>query len=151
GTYGRRLVTTDVENRAFFTLTSSTGRYTDLVPNVSYVDGLGYSDYNALTARVVYRTSRAFFQAAYTWSHTIDVQGDALAGDFFNLTFVSNSSMSKVVPATFSKQFDPNPDRANSDFDQRQNLLLHGYWTPATLFPNSKWSWITRDWNIGTL
>ncbi len=152
GTYGRRLVTTDIENRAFSTVTSSTGRYTNVVPDVAYVDGLGYSNYNALTARAVYRTSRAFFQAAYTWSHTIDVQGDALAGDFFNLTFVSNSSLSTTGRASFSKQFDPNPDRANSDFDQRHNLVLHGYWTPAPVFANVRVAnWITRDWNMGAL
>jgi len=148
GTYGRRLVTTDVENRAFSTVN---GRYTNLVPDVSYVDGLGYSDYNALTARFVYRRSRAFFQAAYTWSHTIDVQGDALAGDFFNLTFVSNANGNTTGRASFTKQFDPSFDRASSDFDQRQNLVLHGYWTPAPVFPNSKLRWITRDWNFGTL
>jgi hypothetical protein len=151
GTYGRRLVTTDVENRAFSTLNPGGGRYTSVVPDVSYIDGLGYSDYNALTARFVYRTSRAFFQAAYTWSHTIDVQGDALAGDFFNLTFTANGNGNSTGRASFTKQFDPSFDRASSDFDQRQNLVLHGYWTPAPLFPNSKLSWITRDWNFGTL
>ena len=58
-----------------------------MVPNVDYRNSDGSSDYNALTALLRYRTGRAFLQASYTWSHTIDVQSDALAGDFFNLNF----------------------------------------------------------------
>jgi hypothetical protein len=30
--------------------------------------------------------------------------------------------------ATFSEQFNPNADRGDSDFDQRHNLVLFGYW-----------------------
>jgi hypothetical protein len=68
-------------------------------------------------------------QATYTWSHTIDNQSEPLAGDFFNLNFTSiQTSGGSLGRATFSQQFDSQGDRGNSDFDQRHNLVLFGYW-----------------------
>jgi hypothetical protein len=61
GSYGRRLITTDIINRDFST---PTGRYTNVVPNVDYRNGDGTSDYNALTALVRYRIPRGFLQAS---------------------------------------------------------------------------------------
>ena len=86
GAYGRGLITTDVINRSFSTLA---GRYNNNLPDIAYRANQGFSDYNALTAVVRYRTSRGIVQGSYTWSHSIDNQSDPLIGDFFNLTFTS--------------------------------------------------------------
>ena len=68
-------------------------------------------------------------QATYTWSHTIDNQSDPLVGDFFNLSFSNIQANSPSTSrASFSEQFNPTADRGNADFDQRQNLVLLGYW-----------------------
>jgi hypothetical protein len=148
GSYGRRLITTDIINRDFST---PTGRYTNVVPNIDYRNSDGTSDYNAMTALLRYRTARAFLQASYTLSHTIDIQSDALTGDFFNLNFTQISDTSTAARATFARQFDPNADRGNADFDQRHNFVLQGYWNPPPLFSNSRARVLFRDWNFGTL
>jgi Carboxypeptidase regulatory-like domain len=154
GAYGRNLITTDVINRDFSTTnTKPNGRYNPALPNINYRTGEGTSDYNALTAVLRYRSSRGYFQAAYTLSHAIDVQSDALAGDFFSLTFASvvSSAGSTSGRATYSQQFNPAPDRASADFDQRQNFVVHGYWTPAPVLADRKIGLLLRDWNFGGL
>jgi len=126
GSYGRRLITTDIVNRDFST---AAGRYNANLPDIAYRSGQGYSDYNALAAVLRYRTPREMIQATYTWSHTIDNQSEPLAGDFFNLNFTSiQTSGGSNGRAAFSEQFNPSADRGNSDFDQRHNLVLFGYW-----------------------
>ena len=72
-------------------------------------------------------------QAAYTWSHAIDIQSDPLAGDFFNLNFVNIGpapGSSPVAPngAAFSTPNDSRGDRANADFDQRQTFVFFSWW-----------------------
>jgi hypothetical protein len=126
GSYGQRLITTDIVNRDFST---ASGRYNPNLPDIAYRSGQGFSNYNALAAVLRYRATRGMFQATYTWSHTIDNQSDVLAGDFFNLNFTSvQTSSGSNGRAAFSEQFNPNVDRASSDFDQRHNLVLFGYW-----------------------
>jgi hypothetical protein len=156
GSYGRRLITTDIINRDFSvpagTYVTSLGRYTGVAPNIDYRNSDGTSDYNALTALVRYRSARGFLQASYTWSHTIDVQSDALAGDFFNLSFSAIASSSGTSGrATYARQFDPNSDRGDADFDQRHNFVLQSYWNPPPLFSRSQARWLLRDWNVGAL
>jgi hypothetical protein len=150
GSYGRRLITTDIINRDFST---PTGRYTNVVPNVDYRNGEGTSDYNAMTALVRYRIPRGFLQASYTLSHTIDEQSDALTGDFFNLNFTDAVSGATATngKATYARQFDINADRGNADFDQRHNFVLQGYWFPPPVLSRSHFGVVLRDWNIGTL
>jgi hypothetical protein len=126
GSYGRNLITTDIVNRDFST---PAGRYNPNLPDIAYRSGQGFSDYNALATVLRYRAGRGMLQASYTWSHAIDNQSEPLAGDFFNLNFTAIQSASPSAErATFTEQFDPNADRGNSDFDQRQNLVLLGYW-----------------------
>jgi hypothetical protein len=136
GSYGRRLITTDVVNREFST---TANRYNNALPDISYRSGQGFSNYNALTGVVRYQASRGTLQVAYTWSHAIDNQSEPLAGDFFNLSFTSIA----VTPptsgrASFSRQFDPQADRGNADFDQRHNLV-------------AMYSWNWRDWTLSGL
>jgi hypothetical protein len=157
GSYGRQLITTDIVNRNESVAASSCQpldctRYNPNLPNISYRDSNGSSDYNALTALVRYRGSRGFFQSAYTWSHTIDTQSDVLTGDFFNLTFASAAGgTSALTPSTYAQQFNQAADRGNADFDQRHNFVTQGYWTPAPLLVRRKVGVLLRDWNFGTL
>ena len=132
GALGRRLITTDIVNRQYTELTG-TGRPNESLQDISWRSGQGISDYYALMSLVKYRLNTFDFQAAYTWSHSIDNQSDPLIGDFFNLNFTTVTSAGATqTPSTFAQQFNSNGDRGNSDFDQRQNLFLLGTWrSPA--------------------
>ena len=149
GAYGRALITTDMINRSFST---PAGRYNPNLPDIAYRANQGFSDYNALTAVLRYRIPRGMVQASYTWSHSIDNQSDPLIGDFFNLTFTSIQT-GRIVRArsTFSEQFNPNADRGNSDFDQRQNLVIFSYWNLPAPFAQSKVGLLLRDWTVAGL
>ena len=165
GTYGRRLITTDIINRDF-TVDRGIGNptnYATALPEISYRAGQGFSDYNALSAVVRYRIGRGIVQGSYTWSHTIDNQSEPLRGDFFDLSselkvtksgieFVNNV----VAPqpgalATFTQQFNTQVDRGNSDFDQRHNLVLFSYWNLPSPFADSKFAILFRNWTIAEL
>jgi hypothetical protein len=149
GSYGRALITTDVINRDFSTLA---GRYNNTLPDIAYRANQGFSDYNALTAVMRYRIPRGMVQGSYTWSHSIDNQSDPLIGDFFNLTFTSiQTGTSSEQRSTFSEQFNPNSDRGNSDFDQRQNLVIFSYWNLPAPFAHSKAGLLLRNWTIAEL
>ncbi|MBZ5607034.1 MAG: TonB-dependent receptor [Acidobacteriia bacterium] len=149
GTYGRRLITTDIVNRDFSTLA---GRYNPSLADIAYRAAQGSSDYNALTAVVRYRMERGMVQGSYTWSHTIDNQSDALVGDFFNLNFTTIQASATTAPrAAFSQQFNPQADRGNSDFDQRHNFVLFSYWDLPAPFANSKWGALLKGWTVAEL
>jgi hypothetical protein len=149
GSYGRRLITTDIVNRDFSTLT---GRYNPNLPDIAYRAGQGFSDYNALAAIVRYRSSRGMIQATYTWSHSIDNQSEPLLGDFFNLNFTSiQTTPGSNGRAAFSEQFNPQADRGNSDFDQRQNLVIFSYWNVPPAFSGTKAAILFRDWIVSGL
>jgi outer membrane receptor protein involved in Fe transport len=154
GTYGRRLITTDIINRPF-SVDRGIGNPTSIdpdLPEISYRGNQGFSDYNALTAVVRYRTSRGMVQGSYTWSHTIDNQSDPLLGDFFNLDFASIQGGSGTTGhAAFTQQFNPNVDRGNSDFDQRQNLVIFSYWNLPAPFASSKFATVFRGWVVSEL
>jgi hypothetical protein len=150
GTYGRKLITTDVINRDF--TTASGDRINPALPNINYRANEGFSDYNALTAVARYRWSRGFLQGSYTWSHYIDNQSDPLVGDFFDLSFIAISSGSgSGQRAAFTQQFNPNVDRASSDFDQRHNLVVFAYWDLPSAFEGSKAGILFRNWSLAGL
>jgi len=152
GTYGRRLITTDIVNRDFTLPTLPTGHINPNLPDIAYRAAQGFSNYNALTGVVRYRASRGMVQGSYTWSHMIDNQSDALTGDFFNLNFTSiQSTADSNGRATFSRQFDPQADRGNSDFDQRHNLVIFSYWKLPAPFARSKAAFLFRDWMVSEL
>ena len=149
GSYGRRLITTDIVNRDFSTLT---GRYNPRLPDIAYRAAQGYSDYNALTALVRYQAKRGIVQAGYTWSHTEDNQSDPLLGDFFNLNFTSiNGTTPSSGRAAFSQQFNPHADWGNSDFDQRHNLVVSSYWNLPSVSGNVPLNLLTRGWGVSGL
>ncbi len=145
GSYAQRLITTDIINRNFST---ADGQYAPSLPEIAYRAGQGFSDYNALASVLRYRARRGMAQVTYTWSHAIDNQSEPLLGDFFNLDFTTSTSnpSGSSGRATFSEQFNPNVDRGSSDFDQRQNLVLIGYWSLPSPWAGSKAGYLFRDW-----
>ena len=99
-----------------------------------------------------YRANWAQFQAAYTWSHSIDNQSDPLVGDFFDLNFTrlgSSSGSSQI--STFAQQFNSSADRGNSDFDQRQNLVFLSILDLPSSGRNRWMRAITRNWHFSQL
>lgn len=153
GTYGSSLITTDIVNRFFSTTTNSTGQFNPNLPEIAYRSGQGFSNYNALTSVLTYRGAGGMLQATYTWSHAIDNQSDPLLGDFFNLNFanIQSDAASPTSRSAFSQQFDPNGDRGNADFDQRQNLVLLGYWNLPGLSRKGIAGALTRGWGASAL
>ena len=145
GTLGRRLLTMDILNRDSNTNES--------LPAISYLANQGSSNYSALTALLRYHTSSMQFQAAYTWSHSIDNQSSPLAGDYFNLSFTGLTANNSYYPlvAAFSSAGDRRVDRGNSDFDQRQNLVV--MWTAALPSPrgSSRTLAALRDWRFSAV
>lgn len=71
------------------------------------------SIYHGLQTTVTRRFSRGlFFQAAYTYSHSIDDSGDTLRPELGNLVFPANS-------------FDLAKERGNSGFDTRHRFVMN--------------------------
>jgi hypothetical protein len=74
------------------------------------------SSYHALEVNLQKRFSRGVaFQAAYTWSHTIDNSSDPLVATAGNQEFPRNS-------------LDLAAERGNSDLDVRQRLVMNYTW-----------------------
>jgi len=148
---GRRLVTTDVINRLGGVYGSV---ITTTIPaNVNYRGSQGSSNYDALTAVLRYRISSAHFNLAYTWSHSIDNQSDALHHDLLDFGFTSGSSTSSgaTTGSGFSRQFDSGSDRGSSDFDQRHNFVYYGTWNLPAPRTRAPWSVLARDWTVSGL
>lgn len=146
GSYGRRLIATDVINRDFST---AQGRYNAALPDIAYRTGAGFSDYNALTGVLRFQGRRNALHVAYTYSHAIDNQSEPLAGDFFNLTFTSiQTTAPSSGRAAFSRQFDAQADRGNSDFDQRHNLVLFYAYNIPDWAAGNRFSVLTRNWLV---
>ena len=155
GTYGRNLLSTDVINRLGTIPTTSDGRVAANLNGVdiNYLANQGYSDYNAMTAVVRYRSERGVVQASYTWSHWIDNQSDPLAGQFFDLSFTSNANMgaSTTGSAAFQHEYNANGDRGNSNFDQRQNLVIFSYWNLPAALRETRFAPVFRNWAVAGL
>jgi hypothetical protein len=90
---------------------------------------------------------------AYSWSHAIDNQTDALGADFFNLNFTSPflPGAASLGPAQFTRQFDSRVDRGSSDFDQRHNLVFYSHWFLPPALPHTKAGRLLRNWELGQL
>ncbi len=146
GSWGRRLIATDVINRDFST---AQGRYNPALPDVAYRTDAGFSDYNALSGVLRFQGRRNTLHVAYTYSHAIDNQSEPLAGDFFNLTFTSIQTAAPTSGrAAFSRQFDRQADRGNSDFDQRHNLVFFYTYNIPDPAAGSGLSILTRNWLV---
>jgi hypothetical protein len=154
GSFGRRLIVTDIVNRDFSVPgipDPIASRYQPALPQIYERSDQGFSSYNAMTALARYRTTRAQFQIAYTWSHSIDNQSEALAGEYFNFQFINPSGASAPPRSTFSQQFNSQADRGNSDFDQRQSLVFSGIWQVPPIFADAKAAPVFREWRISAI
>jgi hypothetical protein len=136
GALGRRLITTDQQNRR------DAGRIASL-PIVIYRSCQGLSDYHALAVLARYRSTGAMLQGSYTWSHANDLQSEPLASDYFDLSFtrLGNATADRQM-ATFTSQGDSRGDRGHSDFDQRHNLVFISIWDLPRLF---------RGWRVSQM
>ena len=149
GSLGRKLIVSDAVNRSY---SVGFSRFNNDIDSVTYRAGQGLSNYHALTAVARYRAGRKQFQAAYTWSHTIDHQSEPLARDFFDLLFTRiGPDSSRSEYAAFSRQFDMRADRGNSDFDQRHNLVFFSIWDLPAPFGGTKAGGLFRDWRFSQL
>ncbi len=149
GSLGRHLITTDVVNRDFTTIK---GRLNPQIPyDIAYRAPQGSSSYHALTVLTRIRTTRLQTQAAYTWSHAIDNQSEALGFDAYNLSFSSLTSGGTGKVAAFSRQFDSSSDHGNSDFDQRHDLVLFSIWDAPAVLQSTRFRQLLRDWKAAGL
>jgi hypothetical protein len=77
------------------------------------VKSIGNSTYHAFEAKFTRRLQHGVhFQAAYTWSHSIDDASDPLVAGFSSRSFPRNS-------------LNLREERGDSDFDVRQRLILN--------------------------
>lgn len=125
GSLGRKLIITDVINR--------NGLVNSALPAITYLANQGLSDYYSLNLVARWRGAHGFLQAAYTWSHALDLESDPLAGDYFNLDFVNIGPAPGNAPAApngaaFTTPYNSRGARASADFDQRQTLVFYSYW-----------------------
>ncbi len=117
GSLGRKLITTDLVNRA---IPDAQLAY------MSFRGNQGLSNYHSLSMVARYGTGSRRLHAAYTWSHTIDNQSEPLAGEFFDLSITRAAATDRRSGfAAFSREGDNRADRGNSDFDQRHNLVFY--------------------------
>lgn len=141
GSLGRKLIVTDRKNR----------RREEIGGSHAIRSSMGLSNYQALTTSVRYRGSRSQFQLAYTWSHAIDHQSDALTGEFFDLLFVKVGGGSREGLPALTLEGDLRRDRGNADFDQRHNLVFLSVWDLPRALQETKARWLFRDWKFSQL
>jgi hypothetical protein len=124
GSLGRRLITNDVLNWNSLLNPS--------LPAITYLSNQGLSDYYGLNLVSRWRSRYGFLQAAYTWSHAIDLQSDPLAGPiyYFNLDFVNTGpvAVNQQTASAFPISNDSRGDRGNADFDQRHTFVFFAWW-----------------------
>lgn len=149
GALGRRLLTTDIVNRA---LSTPDGAFNHTLPEILWRSNQGQSSYSALSTVARYRSRLGAAQVSYTWSHSIDNQSDALAGDFFDLSFANATTPSDTAPkAAFTEQFNSRGDRATSGFDQRHNLVFFSWWDLPGSSSRGPLSALTRNWRVSQI
>jgi Carboxypeptidase regulatory-like domain/TonB-dependent Receptor Plug Domain len=155
GSLGRRLITTDLVNRRNsvpYVPGNITGQFNPSLPEMSYRGSQGNSNYNAVTIVARHRRGSLQFQVGYTLSRAIDNQSDPLAGDFFNLDFTRIvASIGGQNGFGFTRQFDSQGDRANADFDQRQNAVGYMIWSVPSWRQESRWAPLFRNWTLSAL
>jgi hypothetical protein len=148
---GRRLLTNDTlgYNNLFNGSQASAGIPAGQL--VTYRANQGISDYYALAIKALYRSGRSLLQVAYTWSHSIDNQSDPLGLDLSNYGFTSGSLL-PAVPAQlfagFTQPMNSNGSRGNSDFDERQNLVVQASFDLPASHSGRLLSILTRNWTV---
>ena len=153
GALGRKLVASDLVNRSFsvppdFPVNPNGYLNPELPQNIVYRSNSGSSNYTALSGALKYRGARLVAQVAYTYSHSIDNQSDALQGEFTGLTAQSSTTSGL---AAFTRQFDSRIDRASSDFDQRHNFVFYSVYQLPNLWKGRLAGRLLGGWQISEL
>ena len=144
---GRRLITNDT--LGYNTLFDGSQPGIPAGQLVTYRGSQGLSDYYALALRVRYRHGRSLVQAAYTWSHSIDNQSDPLGLDLSSFGFTSGlPPVPAQYVAGFAQPGDSNGDRGNSDFDERQNLVVQATYALPSFHAQRFLSTVTSGWTV---
>jgi hypothetical protein len=130
GAVGGRLITGDTVNRPDASGTDES-RLNPNLPNISYFSNSGYSQYTALTTVARYHSRSLLLQAAYTWGHSIDNESSPLG--------------------IFTRQFDNRLDRGDSDYDERQNLVLYSLWQVPVVGKRGWQRAAFAGWQVATL
>jgi hypothetical protein len=164
GSLARKLISNDLVNRicslscdpTWVSPTNSElrepGRLNSALPDILYRSNSGSSDYMALEALARYRVSYGFFQAAYTYSHSIDNISDPMLSDVFNLAFTNPDTIGEPHgPGIFTRQFDSRADRGSSDFDIRHSLVFYSVWNPPGTRRGGWLRSITRNWTFAQM
>jgi hypothetical protein len=113
-----------------------------LNPHFGRINGLYFqanSFYNGLQVGLTRRLSHGLqAQVSYTWSRSIDDTSSSFDGEEFN------NSINDALP------FDVRYNRAVSDFDVPQNLVLSFRWNvPAPGSWSGAAGWVARGWQVG--
>jgi hypothetical protein len=144
---GRQLITTDSINRP----SSDNSFINPKFGTLDYRANQGLSDYTGFSAVLRFQRPSLTGQISYTLSHSIDNQSEPLANPFFNLNLSSSAFKPANFFSAFTTQFASLADRANSDFDQRQNLVFFFAWSPDYRFPNRFARRLAGNWTISAL
>ena len=149
---GRRLLTNDT--LGYNLLFNGTQPGIPAGQLVTYRANQGLSDYYALAVKALYRSGRSLLQAAYTWSHSIDNQSDALGLDLSNFGFSSGSLLPAVpeqLVAGFAQPMNSRGDRGNSDFDERHNLVVQASFDLPSLHLGRLLSILSQGWTVSAV
>jgi hypothetical protein len=112
-----------------------------LNPNIGAINALAWSSsntYEAMNLSLAWEHRGLRLGGAYTFSKSIDNSSSSIG-----VTNFTNSLVGSFI-------FDPGAARGLSDFDIRQNLVLHGTW----LLPHSRSAaglarWAANGWQLG--
>jgi len=109
-----------------------------------YSGNIGFADYNSFQATVSRRMSRGlYFQAAYTYSRTIDNVSGSLSTDELNITRNGQGGANIL-----NSQKDPFQNKARGDFDRPHRFVLsYSYDLPV---PNGDFwnNQVFKGWSI---
>jgi hypothetical protein len=112
-----------------------------LNPKIGAINALAWlssNSYEAGNAAIAWERKGVRIGAAYTFSRSIDNSSSSIAVANFN-----NSIVGSFI-------FDPALARGLSDFDVRQNLVLHAVWlVPRTQSLHGLASWAVNQWQVG--
>ena len=151
---GRELITTDIVNRQHSVAgdpANPSGRLNPAIDDEDYRANQGSSEYSAMAASVRFNRRAISGQLSYTWSHSIDNQSEPLAGTFLNFNQLLVSATPQTYTSGFTRQFDSGGDRADSDFDQRHNLVFYVMYALPSPSGTGLAAHLAGHWNLSAL
>lgn len=104
---------------------------------INYMANGARANYNALITTVRQNTKSFNWQASYTWSHTMDNQGNS----------GSNTNINNLL--LWASPYDINKLYASSEYDVRQRLAVSGTYQLPGIKKNEFLHQVTGGWQIG--